>query len=413
MNNNLLSKKRRITMVLIFVVACLQLYACASPVRNAIPEALVPSAQIPDIDLAYDWGDQVSFEIDKQLKEAAEIRDRLVAERGEAYLEQPVPYLTISGGGSNGAYGAGILNGWSKAGTRPSFHIVTGISTGAIIAPFAFLGSEYDGVLREMYTQYRTRDTLRFRSILGVLSGVSAADASGMKTLIRKYIDDEVMRAIAEEHTKNGRALFIGTTNLDAGRPVTWNIGRIAASGAPHALSLIQDIILASASIPGVFPPVMIEYEADGERYQEMHVDGGVTRQVFFFPVALRLRQIFQELGFTGQQQLYIIRNSILEQRREVVKANIFAISARSIGTLIQNQGIGDLYRLYLFAQKNDIDYYLTFIPPDFLDVPDELFDPEYMQTLFDLGFQKGLQSDHWQRKPPGFENTNVVDIVR
>ena len=362
MANNLLSRIRRITMVLIFVVACLQLYACASPVRNALPEALVPSAQIPDIDLAYDWGDQVSSELDKHLNETAEIRDRLVSERGEAYLEKPVYYLTISGGGSNGAYGAGILNGWSNAGTRPLFNIVTGISTGAIIAPFAFLGSEYDGVLREIYTQYRTSDTLQFRSILDALFGDSAADASGMKTLIRQYIDDEVMRAIANEY-KNGRSLFIGTTNLDAGRPVTWNIGRIAASGAPHALSLIQDIILASASIPGVFPPVMIEYEADGKRYQEMHVDGGVTRQVFFFPGALRLHKIFKELGFTGRQKLYIIRNSILEQRREVVKANIFAISARSIGTLIQNQSIGDLYRLYLIAQKNDMAYHLTHIP--------------------------------------------------
>ena len=157
--------------------------------------------------------------------------------------------------------------------------------------------------------------------------------------------------------------------------------------------------------------PVMIEYEADGKRYQEMHVDGGVTRQVFLFPGALRLQQLLMELGLTGRQHLYIILNGSLEQRREVIKANIFAISARSIETLIKNQAVGDLYRLYLFAQKNDITYHLTFIPPDFSEEPDEMFDREYMRSLFDLGFQKGLKPDHWQRKPPEFESSNVVDI--
>ena len=401
--------KQRITTTYFVAVVCLLLGGCSGPPRNALPEHLVPSARIPGIEHAYTWGDKSPLELEKQQSEAQDMINRLVSKKGEALLEQPLNYLALSGGGHSGAFGAGVLNGWSEAGTRPQFNIVTGVSTGAIIAPFAFLGSDYDGVLREVYTQYRTRDTVRFRSILGALLGDSAADASGLQALIRKYIDTEIMQAIAKEHS-NGRSLFIGTTNLDAGRPVSWDIGRIAASGAPHALSLIQDIIQASVSIPGVFPPVMIEYETGGVRYQEMHVDGGVTRQVFLFPGELRYLQLLDELGLTGSQHLYIVFNGSLEQKREIVDTTIFAISTRSIRTLIKNQGVGDLYKMYLFAQKNDIAYRLTSIPLEFSEEPGEMFDREYMHALFDLGFQRGQRPDLWQHKPPEFQTVDLVD---
>ena len=402
--------KRRVTITCIAAVVCLLLSSCSGPPRNALPEHLVPSARIPGIEHAYSWGDQSPVELEKHQREAQDMINRLVVEKGEAFLEQPLNYLALSGGGHSGAFGAGILKGWSQAGTRPQFTLVTGISTGAIIAPFAFLGPDYDDELREIYTQYRTRDAIEFRSILGALLGDSAADASGLQALIAEYIDADVMQAIAEEHN-DGRALFIGTTNLDAGRPVSWNIGRIAASGAPNALSLIQDIIQASVSIPGVFPPVMIEYEAGGVRYQEMHVDGGVTRQVFLFPGELRYQRLLDELGVTGSQHLYIVFNGTLEQKREIVDTSIFAISARSIRTLTKNQGIGDLYRMYLFARKNDIGYRLTSIPQNFSEEPREMFDREYMRALFDLGVERGRQPDLWQHKPPEFQTANQADI--
>lgn len=390
-------------------IVCIMLCGCSAPARNALPENLAHSAQIPDIDNAYSWSDQVPLDLDQQQSEALYMVNRLVSERGDAWLDEPLHYLALSGGGPNGAYGAGILNGWSRAGTRPKFNVVTGVSTGAIIAPFAFLGSDYDNVLLEIYTQYRTSDAVRFRSVLGILLGDSAADVSGMRALIRKYIDTEVMQAIAEEYI-DGRSLYIGTTNLDAGRPVSWDIGKIAASGAPRALSLIQDIILASASIPGVFPPVMIEYEANGTRYHEMHVDGGVTRQVFLFPGELRFQQLLQDLGLTGKQQLYIVYNGSPAHRREIVKQDIFAISTRSIGTLIKNQGVGDLYRMFLFAQKNDIAFRLTSIPSDFSIQPDEMFDRDYMNSLFDVGFHRVQQPDFWQKTPPEFQTKNPVE---
>ncbi|GAB6905209.1 patatin-like phospholipase family protein [Desulfosarcina cetonica] len=396
--------------MIIVVLAGFQLSGCATPDRNALPDASAVSARIPGIDQAYIWGDQSGLRLDTHKSASLKKIEAMVANHGEMVLKKPLYYLALSGGGPNGAFGAGILNGWSLTGQRPVFTIVTGISTGAIIAPFAFLGSEYDATLREIYTRYRTEDALSFRSILGILIGESAADVTGMKHLLGKYIDKPLMKAIAREHNK-GRLLFIGTTNLDAGRPVIWNIGRIAASGAPHALELIQDIILASASIPGIFPPVMIDYEAGGRRYQEMHVDGGVTRQVFLFPAALQWHKFIKELGFSGSQHLYILLNGNLVHQRKVIDRDIFSISARSIQTLIKNQGLGDLYKLFLIARNNDMAYHLEFIPSDFSEKPNEMFDLNYMQSLFDLGFAKGQQPDHWHVLPPGFAREDADGI--
>ena len=412
MNTPIIPKIRQwLTGILLVVFIGLQFGGCAAPVRNALPETMATSARIPDIDYAYLWGDQSPMQFEAERAAMLKRTKQVLEKRGETFLGQPIHYLALSGGGPNGAFGAGILNGWSSTGERPEFVIVTGISTGAIIAPFAFLGSAYDHALKEIYTQYKTDDALSFRSVFGALTGESAADVTGMKHLIQKYIDRALMKAIAAEHNNGGRLLLIGTTNLDAGRPVIWNIGRIAASGAPHALSLIQDIILASASIPGVFPPVMIDYEAGGRHYEEMHVDGGVTQQVFLFPAALQWHEFLGELGFSGEQHLYIILNGNLVRSRKVVKRDIFSISARSIQTLIKSQGAGDLYKLFFIAQRNKMAYSLAYIPSDFSEEPDEMFDVEYMQALFDFGFKRGLQPDHWQSQPPGFNAARRDDL--
>jgi predicted acylesterase/phospholipase RssA len=189
-------------------------------------------------------------------------------------------YLVLSGGGGNGAFGAGLLAGWTAHGSRPEFQIVSGVSTGALIAPFAFLGPAYDGTLRDVYTRYSTEDLVESRSLLSIVRGDAALSTARLRALIAHYLDDAVIAAIAAEGAR-GRSLFVGTTNLDAGRPVVWDITRIAAHGTPAARELIYDVILASTAIPGAFPPVMIQVEAHGLRYDEMHVDGGVTSQLF------------------------------------------------------------------------------------------------------------------------------------
>ena len=193
-----------------------------------------------------------------------------------------ITYLALSGGGSGGAFGAGILTGWTTAGTRPTFDVVSGVSTGALIAPFAFLGSSYDPTLAELYTSGIAETLVRPRPIIGLL-GAALSDPAPLRRLVERYVTDDMLRKIAAEHSK-GRRLFVVTTNLDAQRTVIWDMGAIAAHGHEQALVLFRNVLIASASIPAVFPPVMIEVTMNGKRFQEMHSDGGATTQLFTAP---------------------------------------------------------------------------------------------------------------------------------
>ena len=325
----------------------------------------------------------------------------MLKEWAPAMYGKPHSYLAISGGGQNGAYGAGLLNGWSAAGNRPEFTFVTGISTGSLIAPFAFLGQEYDGVLTEIYTKYATKDLARKKAILSVVTSDSALDTGPLKKLIARYVDAKVISAIAAEYRK-GRRLWIGTTNLDAGRPVLWNIGEIASSSDPRAPGLIHDILLASASIPGAFPPVEINVQVNGKSFDEMHVDGGVTQQVFFYPPAIDWKKVLKMLKVPGKPDVYVIRNAFVDPNYEPTKKKLIPISGRSISALIRTQGIGDMYRIYSTAVRDGLSYHETNIPDDFNVKSDEMFDPVYMRKLYDLGYELGKSGKAWQSKPPG-----------
>jgi predicted patatin/cPLA2 family phospholipase len=364
-----------------------------------LPEAYGDIAQIPYIPDARIWGDTLPPEIQEKL---AEIKEQIREKDPEAKYK-PIDYLTISGGGANGAFGTGLLVGWTAAGNRPDFWVVTGISTGALIAPFAFLGPEYDAKLKKLYTTTSTKDILDKRSLFSILTADSAADTKPLREILEEVIDVKMLEDIVAEHDK-GRRLFIGTTNLDAKRPVIWSIGVIAKSGAPNALELVRDVLLASASIPGAFTPVYIEVEANGRRYDEIHVDGGTSSQVFLYPASLDMRWGMRQIGFKGKSRIYVIRNSRIEPDWETVKPRIVPILGNTISTLIRTQGIGDLYRIYLGAQRDGIDYNLAFIPSDFEEKPKEVFDPEYMGKLFDLGYQMAKNGYPWEKAPPGFE---------
>jgi predicted acylesterase/phospholipase RssA len=194
--------------------------------------------------------------------------------------------LAISGGGANGSFAAGLLTGWTRAGTRPPFHVVTGVSAGALAAPFALLGSKYDPVLIDVFTRLSSADLVSRKNRVLAFFGDSLASARPLQALIERHFDDALMQAIAAEH-RAGRRLFVATTHIYAGRQMIWDIGAIAERGGPDALALIRRVLLASASVPILLPPVFLEVEANGSRYDEMHVDGGITRQVFAGPPAL------------------------------------------------------------------------------------------------------------------------------
>jgi len=307
----------------------------------------------------------------------------------------PNAFLAISGGGDNGAFGAGLLNGWTKAGTRPEFKLVTGVSTGALIAPFAFLGPAYDERLKALYTGISMRDVAEERSLLSVLYNDALADNAPLRKLVRKSVTQEMLDAIAAEHEK-GRVLLVATTNLDVRRPVIWNVTEIAATRLPGALDLIHKILIASAAIPGTFPPVMIDVEAGGRRYQEMHVDGGTASQVFVYPSAINLHELFQR-----DRTLYIIRNARMDPEWAQVDRRTLPISLRAITCLIHNQGIGDLYRIYAIAQRDHIRFRLVYIPSTFQTPHPAEFDTAYMQALFALGEKMAVEGHEWYGHPP------------
>ena len=378
----------------------LALHGCAgAPGRSPLPPELTNEATIPGVPAARFWGDEWP---------------KYSLERFESYSEadfqsfysgiygRPHNYLAISGGGANGAFGAGLLAGWTAAGDRPEFTMVTGISTGALTAPFAFLGPDYDDVLKSVYTTTSTEDIVNKRSVLAAPFSDSMADTTPLRELIERYVDDAVIEAIAREHAR-GRRLFIGTANLDAGRSVIWNVGAIAASDYPRRTVLIHDVLQASAAIPVAFSPVVIPVEANGQTFDEMHVDGGTASQVFVYPAAIDWPTIVDKLQADGQPRVYVIRNAFLEADFRGVKRKLLPIASRSIDSLIRTQGIGDLYQIHALCIRDGNDFNLAYIPPDSTEGPVEGFDPVYMGKLFELGYRMGAGGYPLKKTPPGF----------
>jgi hypothetical protein len=314
----------------------------------------------------------------------------------------PASVLAISGGSDAGAFAAGILAGWTAHGTRPEFRVVTGISAGALIAPFAFLGPRYDDLIRTAFTSVRAEDVFHRRNMLIGLAGDGMADSEPLSRLVAEYVTPEILAAVAEEYAK-GRALEIGTTDLDAGRAVTWNMGAIAASDAPGALELFRKIMIASTSIPGEVSPVMIDVDVDGRHFQEMHVDGGVITQVFLYPSRI-LMELQRTTGRPYRREIhaYVIRNGKLEPEWSDTERHTLSIGARAISALVQTQGISDLQRIYQTARRDGVDFNLAYIGSDFSYPHKETFDPEYMKRLFDYAYRLSVKGYPWHKAPPG-----------
>jgi len=370
--------------------------ATISP-RNVLPQANAGQIDLEGFHNIRFWGDA----------SAPAIETIAMADSPKTQIQSsPVSnLLAISGGAEDGAFGAGLLVGWSDAGTRPRFDLVTGVSSGALIAPFVFLGRERDGQLREIFTKYGRKDIYTY-NVHGLIDGSALADDTPLAQLIEKYVDDAFLQEVARERTK-GRILLIGTTNLDTQRPVLWDMGRIAMSNNPDAMSLFRKILLASATLPGVFPPVRIQVRVGGKDYDELHVDGGITRQVFIAPSIFSFVSGNQRSGRSvTKRRLYVIRNGKIDPEWQPVSENVLSITTRSISTLIKNQGIGDLYRIYSITKRDGIDFNLASIPPDFNEVHNESFEPRYMNALFDRGYELASHNYSWAKSPPGLELT-------
>lgn len=313
-------------------------------------------------------------------------------------------YLSISGGGDNGAFGAGLLTGWTVHGDRPKFDLVTGVSTGALIAPFAYLGPDYDPVLKSVYTEIQPSDIYLERGLIGAFFGEALGDTAPLFRLISKYIDADLLKKIADEYKRTNRWLLVATTNLDTGTPVIWNMGKIAQVGTPEALILFRKILLASASIPGAFPPVMVDVVANGKHYQEMHVDGGATMNVFLYPSALGAAAREQKVLATSKNRnAYIIRNARIDADWKEIERDTLSIMGRAVSQLIQSQGYGDLYRIYQTTQRDHVAFNLAYIGADFNFHHEREFDRPYMNALYQYGYQLSRAGYPWVHTPPGY----------
>lgn len=380
------------------------LSGCGAPKRGeTVPQELIDEAVIPGMThAARTWGFAVNPEMLAEMIESVKHERAYLEQSGHSGGLPDANFLAISGGGANGAYTAGMLCGWTKAGNRPEFKVVTGISTGALIAPFAFLGPAYDDMLREVYTKTTTKDILTKRSMLAAVFDDALADNKPLWKLTERQVDEKLLAAIAAEYRK-GRILLIGTTNLDCRRGVIWNIGYIANSGHPDALELVRKIMIASAAIPAAFPPVMIDVEAGGKQYQEMHVDGGTVAQVFLYPPSLNLKEVARAHHAERVRRAYVIRNSRVDPDWSEVERQTMSIAGKAIGSLLRTQGIGDLYRIYLDCQRDGVDYNIAFIPASFKVPQKEAFDPVYMTQLFELGYEQAAGGYPWMKTPPGY----------
>jgi predicted acylesterase/phospholipase RssA len=390
------------------------LSGCAHlPREDAVPATLTQSALMTEVSDARFWPElDQSREMEMATLAASRARDALI-QAGQSTEElSPASYLAISSGGDDGAFAAGLLAGWTSRGDRPEFDVVTGVSAGALVAPFAFLGPRYDGVLRTVFSRIDRRDIFHARGLLAAMTGDSMADDRPLALMIEKYINLDVLRDVARAYAK-GRLLLIGTTNLDARQLVVWDMGAIASRGDAAALSLFRKIILASTAIPGVFPPVMIDVEADGRQYQEMHVDGAVMTQVFLFPVSFVSTASEQSGAGKRARHIYIIRNGRIDAQWGSTERRATTVASRALDVLVDRQALSDIYRLQLLAQEDGSDLNIAYIDSAFRYPHRRLFAGDYMQHLFQYSYQLAASGYRWSKALPGGEAPALARNLR
>jgi len=362
--------------------------------RYAVPENLVGKAVVIGMPGIRYYVDKP----DSSLTMRQSLADSFKEENKLDYLVDGLkiyPVLIIGGGVSNSAYGIGVLKGWLEQGSRPVFKIVTGYSSGSIIAVATFSGKDYEDQLAQLFLSISTKDVIKQKGILSILFGNSLYSSVLFAKKIDNLVDEDLMVRIAQEHAK-GRRLYVGTTDLDAQEFVIWDMGALASIGGLDSLKLFRKIILASCSFSATLPPVYLQVEAGGRRYDEMHADGGVVGGIFY------IDQLVENLGF--RTRLYILNCCYMSPHSKQIEDNLAAITSRLIETHTAAKMAGDTYRLYAFAQEKGWGYNLAYIPEDFMPDQKEMFDKQEMQRLFKRGYNDAIAGYKWHKAPPRLE---------
>ncbi|MGR5117974.1 patatin-like phospholipase family protein [Vibrio astriarenae] len=311
-------------------------------------------------------------------------------------------FLALSGGGANGAYGAGVIIGLRDAGQLPDYSVITGISAGALIAPFVFAGNDELDHLKSVMLGINDKDVLGKKNFLNTLFKDAFTNGNRMFEFIENAYTEEMMVKVAEQH-KAGKRLFIGTTQFDSGELMVWNVGAIAASEMPNKMQLIHQVLAASASIPGVFPPQFIQVEHDGEQLEELHVDGGLAAQVFFNPSNFDYNKVSDALGLTEKPRVHVVRNGSLTPPYTKLKDKGMPLLTKSVGTMTVLQAKGDIYRIKYLCEINDFDLGVTYLEQSYrpYKASKDMFDKTYMEAIYRYGYDKASRNELWTNDIP------------
>lgn len=395
-------------LMIIFLISMLLIQGCATlRPRNSVPmdfTGKVTISGMPDIRTDIDNPDPIVMQ--KSLIDSFKEEDKNAYPTSKLGIKI-YPVLAISGGGANGAYGAGLLKGWSEEGSRPLFKIITGVSSGSIMALYTFLGKEYDEALERFFTTMSTKDVMKQKDFFSIMFGDSLFSSAPLAKKISAIVDGKLLTKVAEEH-KRGRRLFVGTVNLDAQEFVVWDMGALACKGGSDSVKMFRKILLASCSLPMTFPPVHFKVsDATGEIYDEMHVDGGTIRGVFYIDrLTKNMEGAAKTFGIDPSKyrpQIYILSNGYMSPNRQQVEDSLVGISIRSLDTVVAAANNGDIYRLYATAKRRGLDFNLAYIPSDFKPNSKELFDKKEMQRLFKRGYDDAVNGYKWHKTPPGY----------
>lgn len=311
---------------------------------------------------------------------------------------RPRDVLVLTGGGMYGAYSAGVLKGWTASGTRPPFDVVTGVSTGALVSVYAFLGPEWDGRLEEAYTTVRASDVYIRRYLLTAVLRDALADSTPLQRRIEREITPQLLELVAAAHS-DGRRLYVGTTNLDSKEFVVWDMGAIAAGSNPDKLKLFREVILASCSVPGLLPPVAIDVEIEGKKHTELHVDGGVTASAFLRPEMLGPADM---AGGAERPRVHVIVAGPLRTPAVPVKRRLLDVSGESLRAAFQSRWEGDLLRLSVACRDHDAEIRVAAVRDDHPADEDAMaFDTAAMRALFQEGLAAAADGSAWRPLSP------------
>jgi hypothetical protein len=337
-------------------------------------------------------------------KSLGSVLTQKAAKYSQSKEQVPMDILALTGGGSRGAFGTGLLLGWTKRGDIPKFDIVTGISTGAVMAPFIFLGGEELQKVKNFYTKTHTHEVFT-STLLSIFGYGYVMNAKPLKKLFKENFDKAFLDKIAKEHA-DGRRLYIGTTNIDTGQLTVWDMGAIASSNRADKYEHFREIIYASTALPVYLPPAYMEVDVDGKKYYQMHVDGGIYTQVFMIGLLINWTEVLHfkkddNLNFNAT--LYTVANRKYRQRDiyKPIEQSTFDIIEAYVLTEMDLLFDRSMYRLYQSCEQKNIHFKMATIPakmPDVISVPTE-FDPDKMLKLFNIGYSLGLEDIQWQRK--------------